>query len=224
MVTREAWIVAKEERTRSKMSGRRKVNSLSYFILMPLLYSSFPTALPSSPLLSRSNITPIVPSPHRCQLEICMRNIGGSSRKIAKLIPAAATEIQTIIWGYWTSSTSARNSSPLIGHRTQFTIHWFLQRWFNNNRKLIRGQLTGGGSGKVSICYSSISNIIPNLSSHTSNNECALTDLDNTIDIDCAAHCYASSSTVGAGGDEMPITINKRTSWRSTIGIIRSCS
>jgi len=29
-----------------------------------------------------------------------MRNIGSGSRETANLIPAAATDIQTIIWGY----------------------------------------------------------------------------------------------------------------------------
>ena len=57
----------------------------------------------------------------------------------------------------------------------------------------------------------SITNIILDLSSHKNNNGRALTALATTIDIDYAAHCYASSSTVGAGGDEMSITTNKRT-------------
>ena len=96
---REAWIVAKEGRRGSQMSGRQKVISLSCFISMPLLYSIFPIALPSSSLLSRSNIAPIVLSPYRCQLWIRMQNIGGGSREVAKLILAAATEIQITIWG-----------------------------------------------------------------------------------------------------------------------------
>ena len=43
--------------------------------------------------------------------------------KIAKLIPAAATEIWTTIWGCWTFSASAHNPSPSIGHQTWITIH-----------------------------------------------------------------------------------------------------
>ena len=71
------------------MSGRRKVSSLSCYIDAPPLqyFAHHPS------LLSRSNIAHIVLSPHRCRLRIFMQNIGGGSRVIAKLIPAAATEI-----------------------------------------------------------------------------------------------------------------------------------
>ena len=96
-------------------------------------------------------------------------------------------DIAIIVSSMQDSDEGAKESNHVI----LCSIHWFRQRIFNNNRKLIHGQLTGGGSRKVRFLYSSINNITLNLSLPTSNDNRVLTVVATTTDID--------SPTVGAG-------------------------